>query len=381
MRNSKAAKRTDADPRLSKDGRWRSFPKVPNLIQYVPNGAYYARVRSGGKLVRRALGTSSFSTAKLRLLDFTRVARTKPEPSAEPIPSLTFAQAREIYRRWLATDLTLKPKSRDYRELCLQKIATSWPELDATPVEAVTPQQCREWSGRLKLSCHYFNNVIGSLRLVFDAAIREYRRLGRPSFENPAAGIPRLRVRQKQLTLPEPGQFRALIEEVRIGSSGWGDRAADLIEFLALSGMRAFSEAHWVTWGDIDWNRNELVVRGDETTGTKNGEMRRVPILPGMAELLNRIKAKAADPSPQSRILEVRECQGALDRACEKLGIARITHHDLRHLFATRCIESGVDIPTVARWMGHKDGGALAMKTYGHLRNEHSQAMARRVQF
>jgi integrase len=53
----------------------------------------------------------------------------------------------------------------------------------------------------------------------------------------------------------------------------------------------------------------------------------------------------------------------------------------LRHLFATRCIESGVDIPTVSRWLGHKDGGALAMKTYGHLRREHSIAQAQRVTF
>ena len=50
-------------------------------------------------------------------------------------------------------------------------------------------------------------------------------------------------------------------------------------------------------------------------------------------------------------------------------------------LFATRCIESGVDIPTVSRWLGHKDGGALAMKTYGHLRREHSIAQAQRVTF
>jgi hypothetical protein len=61
-------------------------------------------------------------------------------------------------------------------------------------------------------------------------------------------------------------------------------------------------------------------------------------------------------------------CQKALDRACNKVGTGRITHHDLRHLFATRCIESGVDVPTVSRWLGHKDGGTLAMKTYGHLR-------------
>jgi site-specific recombinase XerD len=53
----------------------------------------------------------------------------------------------------------------------------------------------------------------------------------------------------------------------------------------------------------------------------------------------------------------------------------------LRHLFATRCVESGIDIPTVARWLGHSDGGMLALKIYGHLRREHSQSMAAKVTF
>jgi integrase len=79
--------------------------------------------------------------------------------------------------------------------------------------------------------------------------------------------------------------------------------------------------------------------------------------------------------------MRVWECQKSIDRASKALGIKRITHHDLRHLFATRSIESGVDSPTVSRWLGHKDGGALAMKTYGHLRNEHSQLMAGKVKF
>jgi integrase len=79
--------------------------------------------------------------------------------------------------------------------------------------------------------------------------------------------------------------------------------------------------------------------------------------------------------------MQIGECKQALARACKEIGIPKLTHHDLRHLFATRCIESGVDIPTVSRWLGHKDGGALAMKTYGHLRNEHSLAMAQKVKF
>jgi hypothetical protein len=40
-----------------------------------------------------------------------------------------------------------------------------------------------------------------------------------------------------------------------------------------------------------------------------------------------------------------------------------------------------VDIPSVSRWLGHKDGGALAMRVYGHLRNEHSQTQAKKVSF
>jgi hypothetical protein len=31
-----------------------------------------------------------------------------------------------------------------------------------------------------------------------------------------------------------------------------------------------------------------------------------------------------------------------------------------------------VDIATVAIWLGHKDGGVLLMKTYGHIRDQHS---------
>jgi len=79
--------------------------------------------------------------------------------------------------------------------------------------------------------------------------------------------------------------------------------------------------------------------------------------------------------------MQVFECKKSIATACKKLGIPRFTHHDLRHLFATRCIESGVDIPTVSRWLGHKDGGALAMKVYGHLRDQHSTNMAQKVTF
>ena len=57
---------------LSPDGKWRSFPKVPNLLQYVSTGAFYGRVKVDGKLYREKLKTDVFSTAKLRLADFVK---------------------------------------------------------------------------------------------------------------------------------------------------------------------------------------------------------------------------------------------------------------------------------------------------------------------
>ena len=82
-----------------------------------------------------------------------------------------------------------------------------------------------------------------------------------------------------------------------------------------------------------------------------------------------------------SRVLVVTSASKAMKRAASILSIPPITHHDLRHLFATTCIESGVDIPALSKWLGHKDGGALAMKTYGHLRDQHSKEMAKQVVF
>jgi len=68
---------------------------------------------------------------------------------------------------------------------------------------------------------------------------------------------------------------------------------------------------------------------------------------------------------------------------CEtaKLGLPVLYHLAMRQFFTTRVMESGVDVPTVSRWLGHKDGGQLAMKVYFHLRPTHSDAMIARVSF
>ncbi len=192
--------------------------------------------------------------------------------------------------------------------------------------------------------------------------------------------VKRLRPKAKRLALPTREQFTNFVEKIDKAGAWCSHHCADFVRFLAFTGMRK-GEAAMVTWKDVNFDKGIITVRGDADTGTKNWDVRRVPIIPQARELLTAMREKRADEPATEKVLRVGESQKAMDRAGEAVGMERITHHDLRHFFATICIESGVDVPTVSRWLGHKDGGALAMKTYGHLRDEHSHAQALKVTF
>jgi integrase len=265
---------------LSTDGKWRSFPKVPHLLQYVNNGNYYGRIKVGGKLIRESLQTDVWSTAKIRLTDFLK----KNHERRIHVDTPKFSDVAEAFKQDTEQDARLKPKSKEYRLRCLAKIQETWPELWNLRVSEIASSACKEWAANLngKIASHYYNNTLATLRLVIDAGIKQHKQNGGATFENPAAELKRVKVKQKDLKLPEPSQFKDLVANIRQKSGGWGPRVADLVEFLAYGGMRIYSEALQVNWEDVDWKRKEIVVRGNSVTSTKNGEIRRVPMLPDM---------------------------------------------------------------------------------------------------
>src|ERR1022692_4857455 len=67
------------DGRLSPDGKWRSFPKVPNSVQYVNTGTYFGRVKIEGKIFRESLQADVFTTFRsCRILYGNRLVRLSP---------------------------------------------------------------------------------------------------------------------------------------------------------------------------------------------------------------------------------------------------------------------------------------------------------------
>ncbi len=363
-------RRTERETNISPDGKWKSFPRVPHLLQYVPSGKFFGRVKANGKIVRQTLKTDVFTTAKLRLGDFLKAQHKR----AARVVSGTFGEARAHYEREVDADHTLKEASKLYRHNCVKALLRTWPELDAKVPAKMAEADCRAWASRFaaEYDDQFFNNTLGTLRHILE-------RSGLVREDNPAFKIKRLGVKPKELNLPETKQFEALLRTIETAGARQSKHCADLVRFLAFSGCR-ISEAGQVRWADVDLERAEIRVQSAKRAKTSGAApVRFVPIIPPMRELLLRLKQ--ANPSPEVNVCHVGECEKSLTRACKLLKIHRITHHDLRHLFATRCIESGVDIPTVSRWLGHSDGGALAMRTYGHLRREHSATMAQRVTF
>jgi integrase len=357
--------------------RWEATA-VQNLVRYRPAGTYFARFRVNGKRVWKSLETTVFSVAKQRLPETMRERRAKLESvTAVAIGKMTVGDAVHVYLEKVRADVSLKPRSKDYRETMIDFIDRSWPALFGTDVRKVSERDCQEWLVRFQklYAPSVVNNGIGTLRAVFAEAVDSGARFG-----NPAANLSRVRIRAKRLELPSREEFLRFVEEIRTAGARQSKDCANLVRFLAYSGLR-IGEARFVTWADANFSRHQLHVRGDPVTATKNGETRYVPMIPELEQMLTELRKERAKEPLSATVMRVFECQNSMTQAASKIGMKRITHHDLRHLFATICIESGVDIPTVSRWLGHKDGGALCMKTYGHLRQDHSLAQAQRVSF
>jgi integrase len=351
--------------------------RLQNLVRH-KSGGYYARAFAGGKEVWKSLKTSHFSVAQAKLAEFLKEHRERvSNGNGEVSAKMTFGEAAAIHMRNLDDNLSIKPRTRDYWRECLAALQKTWPGLNEIEVRKITQIDCREWARayRKTVSPTRYNNTVSVLRHVLNVAVE-----AGVIYSNPAAVVKRAPVRSKEIALPTIDKFNALITEMRAGRSRDSINCADFASGLAFTGCRV-GEAREIAWRDVDFDAGEIVVRGDSKTGTKNWELRRVPLIPDACALFQRMRSERSGEPLDATVFRVAECQKSLDRAAKNVGMDRITHHDLRHLFATRCIESGVDIPTVSRWLGHKDGGALAMKTYGHLRREHSIAQAQRVSF
>lgn len=182
------------------------------------------------------------------------------------------------------------------------------------------------------------------------------------------------------------------LPEQRIFESCLGDGTMDLIFRLALqTGMRA-GEICGMKWSDIDFNGSVINVRRTLTRvkekgfvehepKTKNG-YRVVPMTEEAKSILKirknaTLKQKCLSLQCYDYVFLTRNgnpmwrtnLNTRLANICEKNGLPHISMHCLRHTFATRCIESGMNPKILQKILGHSSI-KMTMDLYVHATEE-----------
>ncbi|OGW60052.1 MAG: hypothetical protein A2V83_11140 [Nitrospirae bacterium RBG_16_64_22] len=187
------------------------------------------------------------------------------------------------------------------------------------------------------------NRELTLLSAAFNMAVKEWEWCR----ENPVARVSK----EKE----PPGRDRYLTaEEDKELFKACPDWLREIISFAVNTGMRQ-GEILSLRWPSVDLFRRVLVAEK-----SKNGEKRTVPLNEAVLTLFKekaRVRSLKTDlvfHSEAHTPIDLGNLRRAFGKAIKKAKVGDFHFHDLRHTFATRLVQAGVDMYKVQRLLGHK---------------------------
>lgn len=160
------------------------------------------------------------------------------------------------------------------------------------------------------------------------------------------------------------------------------DRRLFGIRLCLYTGLR-IGELLGLEWQDVDMEKGILHI-GKTVYREKNAEgewqlfvdrpktaasERMVPLPGYLAEDLRIYRRGARSEfvieNKKAERMSIRSYQYLFERLTEKAGVRKLNFHALRHTFATRALECGMDIKTLSELMGHKNA-TITLNRYAH---------------
>lgn len=327
-----------------------------SLYRYQPNKVYYGRFSVDGKEIRVSLGTTNRQDAESILAkkkkDRVRIDSSKSKK--------TLAELCDLY----ISTLRQKPKTLERKKAIVKRIKAEWPTGSKTQVSKIKPSAVKRWLAQYKFGPASHSLYVSCIKEIFALAVEDGFIV-----ESPAEKIKGAKREAPIRRTPTVEQFEQIVASIRSQKfSDDADETADLVEFLGRAGLGQ-AEARSLTWDDVNWKDEQIITfRQKTSTGFA------VPLYPQVRPLLE--KRYGRRDTDNGRVFKIGNAKKAIQSACKRLGFPAFTPRSFRRMFITDAIERGVDVKVLAEWQGHRDGGALILKTYSHVRREHSKRMA-----
>lgn len=189
----------------------------------------------------------------------------------------------------------------------------------------------------------------------------------------------------------KPVECFPLVEQKQIEQAilnGKKDKLYGIILCL-YSGLR-IGELIALQWTDIDFTKGILTISKSCHDGKdgliidepKTATSRRIIPLPKqLLPILRSVKKRSDSSSVVSAngsTVSVRSYQRSFELLLKKLKIPHKGFHSLRHTFATRALECGMDVKTLSELLGHKNP-TITLNRYAHSLIEHKADMMNRL--
>jgi integrase len=353
---------------------------------WVRNGRFYARLTvedpsTGQKSVRR-VPLAGIKTIPQAVMEFKKL-QTKRAANALPILKRTpkfcdyFTTYFDYYE--LVKDAK-RPRTLETERGHLNR----WKEhLGETRLDKITKATINGFIAKRQgegVSGRTVNLAVGALRNILNRAIDDgwLQRL-------PTENLRPLKWTPKKKELVTLADINKLCD-CAIKVSKNGVEFSDYIKLMAFCGSR-MSETLRLKWGDVNWQQQQLTIGSDGLA--KNHKARVVDFNPSLeVHLKEMLSRRAPDseflfPSPQrgKKDLGAKTFRETLLLARKDAELTFFGFHHCRHFFISFAVMSGNNFMTIARFVGHSDGGILIGKVYGHLTNEFAKQQAQRISF